>query len=576
MEYFLLLLIPILIVTWFSFTSKKDSAEGAGDSHRTPPQDGEAPFGPGNNPPWEQKDVLIQPVDYRKLLPEMLNMSDVVHDGDWTYGNYQGGRYAFWSDKVGRRLEIQFNNICTCALEDLCKVMEIENRMNDKEFWTTFHDLNYYAQNGEQVEVSLRHSFVMYQMSLQQVADTLKSVLPHAFIVRDTFNGLFKQIKEANPDFEEHHQKELFSANVDFIRNRARMELPFTGPEQEPETTPESLWRMSDVIARSLTGVQGCLNSMTIIVDGKAETITDLQQILQFNIRDYVVEHFDGKNLNSIIFRLDFEHQDLLIHMRKAKGCTDKTLFYDISSLRSSCGEDGGGVGSTNMSEIRLADTNEDYWEAKYMVDDAVDKWNSGRHNELTDEQRMVVDCVKPQYRTDLYWAHKYYNKKCYMQSLFYFNRVFGMVQNQMLSTDTDLNDLYGRIAFSMALIYMQLSMFEQAFYYLHIARGEGYGPVELGYCLQALNSPQAMDYVRDMHRDLAADLQKEENAGDEGLLSIYLQANRLLIFSLINKGSLFEAKSLLQDMKAQDFDAEFAEEMLADVEKRIAEQKTE
>ena len=576
MEYFLLLLIPILIVTWFSFTSKKDSAEGAGDSHRTSPQEGEVSFGPGNNPPWEQKGVLIQPVDYRKLLPEMLNMSDVIHDGDWTCGTYQGGHYAFWSDEVGRRFEIQFNNICTCALEDLYKVMEIENKMNDKEFWTTFHNVNYYAQNGEQVEVSLRHTFVMYQMSLQQVADTLKSVLPHAFVVRDTFNGLFKQINEANPDFEEHHQKDLFSANVDFIRNRARMELPFTGPEQEPETTPESLWRMSDVIARSLTGVQGCLNSMTIIVDGKAETITDLQQILQFNIRDYVVEHFDGKNLNSIIFRLDFEHQDLLIHMRKAKGCTDKTLFYDISSLRSSCGEDGGGVGSTNMGEIRLADTNEDYWEAKYMVDDAMDKWNSGRHNELTDEQRMVVDCVKPQYRTDLYWAHKYYNKKCYMQSLFYFSRVFGMVQNHMPSTDTDLNDLYGRIAFSMALIYMQLSMFEQAFYYLHIARDEGYGPVELGYCLQALNSPQAMDYVRDMHRDLAADLQKEENAGDEGLLSIYLKANRLLILSLINKGSLFEAKSLLQDMKSQDFDSEFAEEMLADVEKRIAEQKTE
>lgn len=576
MEYFLLLLIPILIVTWFSFTSKKDSAEGAGDSHRTPPQDGEAPFGPGNNPPWEQKDVLIQPVEYRKYLPEMLNMSDAIHDGEWTYGTYQGGHYAFWSDENGRRLDIRFCGICDCDLDDLPKLAEVENRMNANELWTIYHNIHYDAPEGKRVGVSLRHSFAMYDMSLQQVADTLKKVLPHAFEVRNTFNGLFKQIKEVNPDFEEHHQKELFSANVDFIRNRARMELPFTGPEQEPETTPELQWRMSDVIARSLTGVQGCLNSMTIIVDGKAETITDLQQILQFNIRDYVIEHFDGKNLNSIIFRLDFEHQDLLIHMRKAKGCTDKTLFYDISSLRSSCGEDGGGMGSTNMSEIRLADTNEDYWEAKYMVDDAVDKWNSGRHNELTDEQRMVVGCVKPQYRTDLYWAHKYYNKKCYMQSLFYFNRVFGMVQNQMPSTDTDLNDLYGRIAFSMALIYMQLSMFEQAFYYLHIARGEGYGPVELGYCLQALNSPQAMDYVRDMHRDLASDLQKEENAGDKGLLSIYLQANRLLIFSLINKGSLFEAKSLLQDMKAQDFDTEFAEEMLADVEKRIAEQKTE
>ena len=576
MEYFWLLLIPILIVTWFSITSKSDSAEGAGDSHRTPPQDGEAPFGPGNNPPWEQKDVLIQPVEYRKYLPEMLNMDDAIHDGEWTFGTYQGGHYAFWSDENGRRLEIRFYGIHDCDLDDLPKLVEVENRMNANELWTIYHNIHYDAPEGERVNVSLRHTFAMYDMSLQQVADTLKSVLPHAFVVRDRFNGLFKQINEANPDFEEHHQKELFSAKVDFIRNRVRMKLPFTGPEQEPETTPESLWRMSDVIARSLTGVQGCLNSMTIIVDGKAETITDLQQILQFNIRDYVVEHFDGKNLNSIIFRLDFEHQDLLIHMRKAKGCTDKTLFYDISSLRSSCGEDGGGVGSTNMGEIRLADTNEDYWEAKYMVDDAMDKWKSGRHNQLTDEQRMVVDCVEPQYRTDLYWAHKYYNKKCYMQSLFYFSRVFGMVQNHMPSTDTALNDLYGRIAFSMALIYMQLSMYEQAFYYLHIARGEGYGPIELGYCLQALNSPQAMDYVRDMHRDLAADLQKEENAGDEGLLSIYLQANRLLILSLINKGSFFEAKSLLQDMKSQDFDTEFAEEKLALLEEMMNRQKTE
>lgn len=575
MEYFLLLLIPVLLVKWFLGTDKSDSCSNGGESNgpQSFGKERKSLFGPGLEQ-FGLKAILSS--DYRKQLPEMLNMEDVVHDGDWTYGTYQGGYFAFWSDEEGRRLEIQFNNIYTCALENLYKVMEIEDRMNDKEFWTTFHNVNYDAKNGEQVEVSLRHTFVMYKMSLQQVADTLKSVLPHAFVVRDTFMGLRKQIDEANPDFEEHHQNELFSANVDFIRNRARMGFPFSAPEQEAETTPESLWKVSEIIACNMYGAQGCLNAMTLIVDGKAETITDLQQIQKFSIRDYVLEHFDGQNLNSIILRLDFEHQDLLIHMRKAKGCTAKTLFYDISTLRSSCGEDGGGVGSTNMGEIRLADTNEDYWEAKYMVDDAMDKWNSGRHNELTDEQRMVVDCVEPQYRTDIYWAHKYYNKKCYAQSLFYFSRVFGIIQNHLPSTDTDLNDLYGRIAFSIALIYMNLRMNEQACYYLHIARGEGYGVIELGYCLQALNSPEAMDYVRNMHRDVVADLQKEENAGDEGLLSLYIQANRLLILSLINKGTLFEAKSLLQDMKSQDFDTEFVEEKLALLEEMMNRQKGE
>ena len=574
-----MLLIPILIVTWISFSRKSDSGSGDAVSQRTTPQDGMyegTAYPPGNKFPWEQEGAVVHPSEYRKLLPEMLNMEDVYHDGDWTFGTYQGGHFAFGSDEAGKRIEIVFCRIYLCDLDELHTVAEVANQMNKKEFWTCYHHVDYDAPEGESVLVTLRHTFIMDEMSIQQVADTLKKILPGVFSVRERFISLMKKISEANPDLEAMHQNNLFNAKVDFIRNRVRMDLPLTAPEHEQETTPESMWRISDVISRSLYGTQGCLNAMTIIVDGKAETITDLQQIQQFNIRDYILEHFDGKNLNSIIFRLDFEHQDLLIHLRKAKGCTDKTLFYDISSLRSSCGEDGGGVCSTNMGEIRLADTNEDYWEAKYMVDDAMDKWNSGRHNQLTDEQRMVVDCVEPQYRTDLYWAHKYYNKKCYMQSLFYFSRVFGMVQNHMPSTDTALNDLYGRIAFSMALIYMQLSMFEQAFYYLHIARGEGYGAIELGYCLQALNSPQAMDYVRDMHRDLAADLQKEENAGDEGLLSIYLQANRLLILSLINKGSFFEAKSLLQDMKSQDFDTEFAEEKLALLEEMMNRQKGE
>lgn len=569
MEYFLLLLIPVLLVKWFLGTDKSDSCSNGGESNgpQSFGKERKSLFGPGHEQ-FGLKAILSS--GYRKQLPEMLNMSDVVHDGDWTYGTYQGGHYALWSDEEGRRLEIQFNSICTCALEDLYKVMEIEDRMNDKELWTTFHNVNYDAKNGEQVEVSLRHTFVMYDMSLQQVADTLKSVLSHVFVVRDTFMGLRKQIDEANPDFEEHHQNELFFANVDFIRNRARMELPFDTPEQEAETTPESLWKVSEIIACNMYGAQGCLNAMTLIVDGKAETITDLQQIQQFSIRDYVLEHFDGQNLNSIILRLDFEHQDLLIHMRKAKGCTGKTLFYDISTLRSSCGEDGGGVGSTSMGEIRLADTNEDYWEAKYMVDDAMDKWNSGRYNELTDEQRMVVDCVLPTCRTDLYWAQKYYNKKCYAQSLFYFNRVFKHLQKQLPGADESTQDLYGFVALALGRIYMDLAMSEQAYYYLQIARAEGYGAIELGFCMLYLEYPGVLDYIRDMLRSVTEEMQSEEGAGDESLLTIHLHANRLLISALISKDKFFEAKSLLQDMKAQDLDTEFVEETLLMLEEKI------
>lgn len=573
MEYFLLLLIPILIVTWISFSRKSDSGSGDAVSQRTTPQDGMyegCAYPPGNKFPWEQEGAVVHPSEYRKLLPEMLNMEDVYHDGDWTFGTYQGGHFAFGSDEAGKRIEIVFCRIYLCDMDELHTVAEVANQMNKKEFWTCYHHVDYDAPEGESVLVTLRHTFIMDEMSIQQVADTLKKILPGVFSVRERFISLMKKISEANPDLEAMHQNNLFNAKVDFIRNRVRMDLPLTAPEHEQETTPESMWRISDVISRSLYGTQGCLNAMTILVDGKAETITDLQQIQQFNIRDYILEHYDGRNLNSIILRLDFEHQDLLIHLRKAKGCTDKTLFYDISSLRSSCGEDGGGVCSTNMGEIRLADTNEDYWEAKYMVDDAMDKWNKGRYSELTDEQRMIVNCVCPTCRTDLYWAHKYFNKKCYMQSLFYFDRVFKYLQKQLPTTDESLLDLYGSTALAMGNIYMHLAMYEQAYYYLHIARAEGYGVTELGYCMLFLDHPGTLDYSRDLLRSITEEMQSEDKAGDENLLHLHVHASRLLVMVLICKDKLFEAKFLLLDMKEQDFDTEFVEYKLAEVEEKI------
>jgi hypothetical protein len=68
--------------------------------------------------------------------------------------------------------------------------------------------------------------------------------------------------------------------------------------------------------------------------------------------------------------------------------------------------------------------------------------------------------------------------------------------------------------------------------------------------------------------------LQQDDKAGDESLLNLHLHTNRLLVISLINRDKLFEAKSILLDMKAQDHDTEFVEKILAEVEEKIAERK--
>ena len=67
-----------------------------------------------------------------------------------------------------------------------------------------------------------------------------------------------------------------------------------------------------------------------------------------------------------------------------------------------------GPISSRTMMEIRLADAEKDYWEAKYMIDEANDKINTGKSDELTDEQRLVISYTNPVSQLALYWGKKY------------------------------------------------------------------------------------------------------------------------------------------------------------------------
>ena len=148
MEYFLLLLVPVLYATWRSFRDNPDKDKGSGDAQRVE-SEGETACLPGNKLPWEQGSGPVPCSAYRQMLPTMLTMEDVRHNEDWSYGTYQGGHFAFWSDEQGNRLEIVFPSIYSCVLEDLRKVEEIEGKMNSNRIWTSYHNISYDNQEDE-------------------------------------------------------------------------------------------------------------------------------------------------------------------------------------------------------------------------------------------------------------------------------------------------------------------------------------------------------------------------------------------------------------------------------------------
>ena len=222
------------------------------------------------------------------------------------------------------------------------------------------------------------------------------------------------------------------------------------------------------------------------------------------------------------------------------------------------------------MLEVRLTTENEDYWEAKYIVDDALDKWNNGKAKELTDEQRMIVSCVSPSTRMDMYWAKKYYNKGCLLQSLPYFKRILYKIKLQKSTPDSELRDLYNEMNFYIGFIYMDLKMYETAYHYLHIAqRGSSIPAIEeFINCLCNVRDWDALAYIRDIYERALNSLKEAGDEADDALIYIYRFAKRRLVYRLIVNDDLEEAELMLKEMIDNGEDAGFAKMELEYIKK--------
>ena len=68
--------------------------------------------------------------------------------------------------------------------------------------------------------------------------------------------------------------------------------------------------------------------------------------------------------------------------------------------------------------EVRHTTKDEDYWELKYMLDEIKDKTINKEYEDLTDEQKAILQFTDQSLQSDAYWGHRYFTSKCYLQSL--------------------------------------------------------------------------------------------------------------------------------------------------------------
>ena len=483
---------------------------------------------------------------------------------------YQGGYFWLYVTDNGEWLDIVYDNFGSYRCEHANKILAACNTVNDDlmgwKIVTRMEDKD--GQSEEPLMTCLSFRLAMMGSSAQ-MTDRLKTLLQQAFVVARYFLEKMENAIKNNQELDEH------AVNDGAFRHQVKRAAHYIelGHQKEfGEEAPDSGYLSVTALLKLFDDSEfGCLQRMRIVCGDRLEVWSDdLSKIAAFDIRDYIRSQEDPSGVNDLTVLVEFEYQTLVMHLRKESSSTEKSLFYLATISRSGTEADKLPQRQSSdcfrtLVEVRLEGAESEYWEAKFMIDDALDKVEGGRENELTDEQRMLMSMVGGTMRSDLYWAKKYYNNRCYYQSLFHFKRVFNYLVSSWSELDEKDREQYFEVCYFIGFIYMELNNRDRAFYYLFHGRNLNtmQSIREFTNCICNMNDPGTIAFIKSNINTTLEELKKveEEEGEDPVLMDFYRFLNRRLAYALIDKNEFDEAEALLNKMIVEGVDSEFAKQ---------------
>lgn len=522
------------------------------------------------------------PGDIFRALGAVLASNEESEDGNHhTYIiRYQGGFFTFIFQKDSPWIHLRYFGFKDCEYEHLYKAYEAANAINiEQTAWNcNVTQIGTLPNGTTTLTASLDHLFSSVG-NLEQMVDELHTLLGYAFTLSRKFSDeLDKAIKEDEEKDATFFNDCAFNNKLATISRQ--LEAHHTDEETEEDDTPFFL-SVHQLVQLYEDVDLGCLLSLKIVQGNSVEHITDISTITAFDVREYIRQHAEPTSLNSIVLFYEFEHQTLFVNLTKAKGSTDNTLYYIVNVVRSGDELDqfmGNRISlsSRTLLEVRLGDEDKAAWEAKYMIDDAMDKVANDKGDELTDEQRLVVAHHQPNAQTDLYWGKKYFNHRCYYQALFHFNRVFRVILTRPYKDWKEgVKELFYDICYYIGFIYADLGMNIRACYYLNIARtSERIDHIqEFINCLCNIRDLSALQLVVSYINDIREKMDANESE-IERLMPMFQFFQRRYLYLLVEYKKWDEAEKQANFMVKNDIDVEFAKDELEYVRKMREEDK--
>ena len=480
---------------------------------------------------------------------------------------FQGGFFQFNCSKT--HISIIYPNFASCTYAETVKATLVANNLNCKYLgWTCYLSVNEYSKEVNAVDVCM--SYLMnHNNSLAEQVEAIRNILLLSFSLAREFRDTFQKAKRDRIPLEDYFDHKDFNQKLSLAQRMSEAGLTSDDVIHQPDTS----LTIDSIVSLVDTASFGCLIRLQILVDDKVQILDDVAQIKEWDIRNFIRNYSDSNQLEKLLLIVNFDKQSLLVHLQKSTGSTDKCFFYLMQVARTGVTADlpewnDDSLTSLSTIAVRLTTDQEDYWEVKYMLDDAKEKRDSGKEQELTDEQRVMLDQVSANLFTDAYWGRKFFNKGCMLQALFHFKRVYASIvsSNNVLPGSRDQELEY---SFYLGAIYLQLHQYERAFYFLNKAKDSNKLIAFKYYilCRNYLKDTSVEAYINSLLVALTEELYTSAEP-DQALLSFYTFLNRQLVVAIENTQDWNRAERSLQKMKTRNQDLDFVQKELERIQK--------
>lgn len=395
-----------------------------------------------------------------------------------------------------------------------------------------------------------------------------------SFFLGAIMAGLLKRWddKKSEESPQEESQKLSDSNSIalqSFLRNRMNVS---DGENVRPEMPKSSDLLLCGILEELDIATLGKALKMTIKSGDKIEEITDEYQILSFDIREYVKSHPEGRTINTIMFHIQFENRDVMMTMIANSQYTEHTRYFKINAFTSI--SDVQYLSYNSLVEVRFTDSDQDYWEAKYMIDKAKSEIESG---EYSNETLVTLSVMRPSISSNHYWGSKYFQKAVaskgdadfMYQALYFLGEADKELRKDFDRLTEDGLKALAEINMNIGQLLLINGHPEKAYVHLELGRRTNTIIGEMLYvdCLCMQSHPFAEAVIKDLMARLLQQINQTENSGDLAIFNQFL--NRRLVDVYKSKKRYTDAELILNRMLVNgEDDPQYLNEILEEIRK--------